>query len=810
MIAPGPCRNSSKTVSKTSPNESVGSNVMIHNYYLEEAKKKEQLQKDQALNSKPSVLKITRLSKTANGSKPKPKNSYQQPRNWTPSMSSRISNKVVQKATTQPRHSKSFLNSKHLAYGSKIKSIDGTIKGKDGKPMKAFRNVSFEASKPDGVQSSKSQKDCDPISDKNEKDGCDSTTEQEPKQSFASKVKNQTNTHAVHIQKVSNDTVIPGAHVAIPIEAIDEHAWAKYGFETAMLHEGFFLFQFATKARMEQVLENGPWLIRLVPIVLNIWIPNTHLKKDDIKVAPVWVKLHKVPIMAFFKVGLSLKTSQIGRPIMLNVYTSSMCLKSWGRNTYVRALVKVSTDKGFVDSLVVAILYKNEEGHSLETVEVEYEWQPPRCDNCKIFNHKDEECPKLIKVTTPKPIDTNGFTQVTRKQNKGKHVTKPRNIYGIKLTKPKVNFVWEKKQPAKASSSTSQQGMNATKEATKSNISSTEVQGKNGMNDGINIMTLKNSFKSLIEADKVLDVQPNDMTQNPKYVVEDEDDDVEEVHVMEEYGRLHEELKLKRKNNSNSELPDTDVEPEPNLPLQEIIILDPDDQPMWESAKTVAPTPNSAIVQIDVDDNFVINSTHLKMIWENKFDGYLRADPHDHIREFLAICNMFKYGETQSEAVKLLIFPFSLCDEAKTWFNELNEESITSWEQMRRAFINRFFPPSLFNRLLLEIRNFSQLVCESLTEAWLRLKNMLRKCHGHGLTKGAIIQIFYHGLDEPTQGILDVTAGGIFLYKSPNQAFQFLDDKVLFKHDWPIKSKNEHHRKSISFADGCDSNTNSS
>ncbi|GJS84810.1 reverse transcriptase domain-containing protein [Tanacetum coccineum] len=227
---------------------------------------------------------------------------------------------------------------------------------------------------------------------------------------------------------------------------------------------------------------------------------------------------------------------------------------------------------------------------------------------------------------------------------------------------------------------------------------------------------------------------------------------------------------------------------------------------MWESAKTIAPTPNSAIIQLDVDDNFVINSTHLKMIRENKFDGYMRADPHDHIREFLAICNMFKYGETQSEAVKLLMFPFSLCDEAKTWFNKLNEESITTWEQMRKAFINRFFPPSLFNLLLLEIRNFSQLLCENLTDAWLRLKSMLRKCHGHGLTKGAIIQIFYHGLDEPTQGILDITAGGIFLYETPNQAFEFLDDKVLFEHDWPIKSKNEHHQKSVAFADRSNSN----
>nr|GEU31878.1 ribonuclease H-like domain-containing protein [Tanacetum cinerariifolium] len=143
-------------------------------------------------------------------------------------------------------------------------------------------------------------------------------------------------------------------------------------------------------------------------------------------------------------------------------------------------------------------------------------------------------------------------------------------------------------------------------------------------------------------------------------------------------------------------IPEEDVEPKQ-------IILDHDDQPMWESAKTVAPTHNSAIVQPNVDDNVVINGTYLIMVQENKFDGIMRADPHDHIREFLAICNMFKYGKTQSEAVKLLIFSFSLCDEAKTWFNELNEESITSWEQMRRAFINKFFPPSLFNRLLLEI-----------------------------------------------------------------------------------------------------------
>ncbi|GKB68774.1 reverse transcriptase domain-containing protein [Tanacetum coccineum] len=168
--------------------------------------------------------------------------------------------------------------------------------------------------------------------------------------------------------------------------------------------------------------------------------------------------------------------------------------------------------------------------------------------------------------------------------------------------------------------------------------------------------------------------------------------------------------------------------------------------------------------------------------------------------------NMVKLKVT----VKLMIFPYSLSDKAKTWFNELNEESITAWDQMRKVFLNKFFLPSLFHRFLLEIRNFSQNICESLTDAWLRLKSMIRKSHGHGLTKGAIIQLFYHGLEEPTQRILDITAAGIFLYKIPNQAFQFLEDKVLFEHYWTIKSKNEHHRKSVAFVDRSDSNTDNS
>ncbi|GJT85235.1 hypothetical protein Tco_1066952 [Tanacetum coccineum] len=88
VIAPGPSRNNPKHVSFQSPKEFVGSNDMVHNYYLEKAKKSAQLQKDKDVNGKPSMIDPARLPNTANGCKPKP-------RNWQASMSSRVSNKDV-------------------------------------------------------------------------------------------------------------------------------------------------------------------------------------------------------------------------------------------------------------------------------------------------------------------------------------------------------------------------------------------------------------------------------------------------------------------------------------------------------------------------------------------------------------------------------------------------------------------------------------------------------------------------------------------------------------------------------------------
>ncbi|GKC66224.1 reverse transcriptase domain-containing protein [Tanacetum coccineum] len=194
-----------------------------------------------------------------------------------------------------------------------------------------------------------------------------------------------------------------------------------------------------------------------------------------------------------------------------------------------------------------------------------------------------------------------------------------------------------------------------------------------------------------------------------------------------------------------------------------------DDVHMWAVDHVVAPTPGSAVTIPESANEFAIKGNHLTLVKGNQFDGRTKTDPHKHIYEFLRICDMFKYRDTENEVARLMVFPLSLTGEAKTWLDELNEGTIETCDELLTTFISRFFPPALFNRLLKEIQAFSQHENKSLTNAWLRMKEMLRNCHGHNLSKGNIIKIFYHGLSKITQEVLNATAGDAMTLKMDAQ-----------------------------------------
>ncbi|XP_022042295.1 uncharacterized protein LOC110944960 [Helianthus annuus] len=255
-----------------------------------------------------------------------------------------------------------------------------------------------------------------------------------------------------------------GDRVAYPVvDYYVRNNWKKFGLQKSMMNaNGFFFFKFADEAGMMNVLKEGPWIIRAQPIFLNIWSPTSKLEKKEVKKLQVWVKIHDVPIVAYTEDGLSMIATAIGEPKLLDTYTSSMCMDSWGRSSYARALLEISADNDFKDEIVVAIPNLEGEGFCKQKLYVEYEWSPHRCSHCKVFGHSDDTCPRQTRRAPKEPtkilkqqvgnntrkqekspvVDKDGFMDVDRKKvarKTGFPVNKQKQKFEYRPVGPKPN-----------------------------------------------------------------------------------------------------------------------------------------------------------------------------------------------------------------------------------------------------------------------------------------------------------------------------------------------------------------------------------
>ncbi|GJX15724.1 hypothetical protein Tco_0216556 [Tanacetum coccineum] len=92
---------------------------------------------------------------------------------------------------------------------------------------------------------------------------------------------------------------------------------------------------------LDAMLKNGPWFIRNNRLILKKWHPDENLLKEDVSTIPVWVKLYGVPVTAFNDDGLSAIATKLDTPLMLDSYTSDMCMQSWGRSSYARVMIEL-------------------------------------------------------------------------------------------------------------------------------------------------------------------------------------------------------------------------------------------------------------------------------------------------------------------------------------------------------------------------------------------------------------------------------------------------------------------------------------
>lgn len=190
-------------------------------------------------------------------------------------------------------------------------------------------------------------------------------------------------------------------------------------------------------------------------------------------------------------------------------------------------------------------------------------------------------------------------------------------------------------------------------------------------------------------------------------------------------------------------------------------------------------------------NNFEISPALIQMIQRSQFGGNATEDPNTHLANFTDLCGTVKYNGVSDDAIKLRLFPFSLCDKAKVWLNSHPPNTFTSWSDLVKAFLNKYFPPAKTNKLRMDITGFHQQDGESLYEAWERFKDFQRRCPHHGLPEWLVIQTFYQGLSIPTKNIIDAAAGGSLMAKSTEEAQGLIEEMASNNYQWANERGNQ-------------------
>src|SRR3954466_10726926 len=187
----------------------------------------------------------------------------------------------------------------------------------------------------------------------------------------------------------------------------------------------------------------------------------------------------------------------------------------------------------------------------------------------------------------------------------------------------------------------------------------------------------------------------------------------------------------------------------------------PPERLLGDYGRNNAPAGRMTIVNQPVDvAHFQLHPSTIRQLESKPFSGRINEDANKHLQRFLTTTTSLKIEGHSEEAKRLVMFPFTLTDDAEEWFYSLPAASITTWQEMETAFLNEYFPASVFIRKRYDIVNFKKKEGESLGDAYKRFKRCLTACPTHNMDATEQMQNFVNGLRLKTKQLIDTAVGG--------------------------------------------------
>ncbi|CAN6559826.1 unnamed protein product [Malus baccata var. baccata] len=186
-----------------------------------------------------------------------------------------------------------------------------------------------------------------------------------------------------------------------------------------------------------------------------------------------------------------------------------------------------------------------------------------------------------------------------------------------------------------------------------------------------------------------------------------------------------------------------------------------------------------------------------------KFHGFSTEDANKHLMEFHVVCSGMRPANVDEEQVKLRAFPFTLEAKAKEWLYNLPPGSMNTWNQVKQAFLEQYFPATKAASIRKDICAIRQQHGEPFGDYYERFTHLVASCPNHQISEHLLIQYFYEGLCGTDRIMLDAASGGAFMDKTPINAKALLKNiagntrQFGGRDELPFKKVNEKTDKAI-------------
>ncbi|GKE86325.1 hypothetical protein Tco_1560067 [Tanacetum coccineum] len=116
--------------------------------------------------------------------------------------------------------------------------------------------------------------------------------------------------------------------------------------------------------------------------------------------------------------------------------------------------------------------------------------------------------------------------------------------------------------------------------------------------------------------------------------------------------------------------------------------------------------PGIARPKLENNHPFELKGQFLKELRENTFSGSDNEDANEHIEKVLEIVDLFLIPNITENQLMLRAFPISLTGAASRWLRNEPIGSITTWEDLKTKFLNKYCPPGRTAKKMEEINSF--------------------------------------------------------------------------------------------------------